>query len=146
MICFSSSVSNWPNHWRKVSPHHKGWTRNQRTNLTALSPWYELGLTEARKLMFTHGLKALEIWMHPTNLAGPVPAYKTWTACCSFYLEAVSLQRSPHSKCKWMGLAMECQNQGMDAILDQSTRCQPWMHTATPLWMLSCIQGQLQVP
>jgi len=82
--------------------------------------------------------------MHPTNPAGPVPAYKTCTACCSFYLEAVSLQRSPHSKCKWMGLGMECQNQGMDAILDQSTRCQPWMHTATPLWMLSCMQGQLK--
>ena len=84
-------------------------------------------------------------WMHPSNPAGLVPAYKTCTACCTFHLEAVSLNSYPHSECNWMGLEMKCQNQDTDAILDWSTRCQLWMHTATPLWVLGCMQGQLQV-
>ena len=84
-------------------------------------------------------------WMHPTNPACLVPAYKTCTACCNFHLEAVSLKSYPHSECNWMGREMEGQNQNMDAILDWSTRCQLWMHTASPLWVLGCMQGQLQV-
>ena len=84
-------------------------------------------------------------WMHPSNPACLVPAYKMCTACCSFHLEVVSLKSYPHFQCNWTELGMECQNQEMDAILDWSTRCQLWMHTAIPLWVLGCMQGQLQV-
>jgi hypothetical protein len=35
--------------------------------------------------------------MNPTNPVCLVIAYKTHTACCSFHLNAVALQKSPHS-------------------------------------------------
>ena len=98
-------------------------------------------VNEARKLMFTHGLKALEC-IPPTQHALFQHTKRALLIIAAFIWKQ-SLYRAPHipnaSKC--MGLGMECQNQGVDAILDQSTRCQSWMHTATPLWMLGGMQG-----
>jgi len=39
----------------------------------------------------------------------------------------------------------EMQEQKHECHINQSTRYKPWMHIATPMWVLGCMQGQLQV-
>ena len=100
-------------------------------------------VNEARKLMFTVGLRPLEFI--PTTQHALLQHTKRALPIAAFIWISVSVQSIQHSKPKWKGLGLEWQNQDTATIVDRSARCQQSMFSVAPQWLLGCLHGKLQV-